>query len=94
MTRPGNRGPEKIRTGLRFPRLLRGFGGVDVDVARTRVVDVLCQNRFQDPVEFLDRRVAEPVVGANRIEENQRLGIERSHVQIIREVLVDFRHRS
>ena len=62
-------------------------------MASAGMVDVLRQNRFQDRVEFLDRRVAEPVLGPGGVEEYQRLRIERAHVQIIREVLVDLGHR-
>ena len=88
-----NRFAEKLGAGFGALRHDRRFSGVHVEMASARVVDVFCQHLFEDVVQVFYRWVVDVARAPPRLEQKQRIGIQRGGLEIVRVSRSDLRHR-
>ena len=93
VTRPGDRRAEVVGARLGLLRLDGGFGGVDVQVAGAGVREVHGEHRLEDGVDLLHRGFLDIPAAAPGLEQHERLAVQRSHVEVVRESLIDLGHR-
>ena len=88
----GNRAAEEFGARGGAPRLARRFGDVDVQMARAGMTDVGLQRPLQHADDPLDIRARDVPRACARLEEKQRLGVERCHVEVVRKRIDDRLH--
>ena len=90
---PGIELPRNCGAGFGLAGHHGRFGRVDVEVAGAGVVDVLRENRLEHLVQLLDVRILDVARAAARLEQEQRVGVERRDVEIVRIRARDLAHR-
>ena len=93
MARARDRPAEEL--GARFGPLRHDgrFRRVDVEMAGARVMDVFGEDLLEHAVEALHGRAVHVARAAARLEQEQRVGIQRRRLQIVRKPLRDLLHR-
>ena len=71
----------------------RRLGGVHVQMTRARMIDVLRKNALEDAVQALHARAGDVAGSTPRLEQEQRIGVQRLSIEIVGVGIGDAAHR-
>ena len=92
VARARDRPPEELGALLRPPGHDRRLGGMDIEVAGAGMMDVFRQDLFEDVVQPLHRRAVHVARAAPRLEQEQRVAVERDGVEVVRVLFRELPH--
>ncbi len=92
VTRARNRLAEILRAGLGLLRPDRGLGGVHVEMARAGMRRVARQDTLEHSVQPLNPRRVHVALAPAWLEQEQRVGVERAGIEIVRVRLREAAH--
>ncbi len=89
----GNEAAEELGARLGLAGDHGRLGGVHVEVAGAGVLDVLGEHAFEHLVQPLHVRVVDVARAAARLEQEQRVGVERHRIEVVGILLGHLAHR-